>query len=203
MILDLGFAVLKLILVAAGLLFALSTAPAGDKDHSWRVPSGVDWPWERLKFHGYPEKPPATPPPPNVTRPPAGYTITITLLPQKVEETNLAVVMAHLPEHAVLWFNEHLTQQHGMLRKFESPPLQPGVAEVGDMVAIDDLSVRLVCIRRRIGLSCIGDDPINDGIDDLIALHDIGNFVRCEKVVDPLAVGLIPHLQFDSDSSLA
>jgi uncharacterized protein (TIGR03000 family) len=63
-----------------------------------------------------------------VTRPPARYTITITVLPAKVvpARTAVAEVLAHLPEHARLWVEGRPTRQRGRLREFRSPPLQPG-----------------------------------------------------------------------------
>jgi uncharacterized protein (TIGR03000 family) len=116
---------LCLALLAAGLLLAASTAPAGGPP--WGKPSG--WPWDqRPKIHGYDERPPATPPPANVTRSPVRYTITITVLPQSGTqgETNTAWITAHLPEDALLWIQDYQTKQRGMLRHYESPALTPG-----------------------------------------------------------------------------
>ncbi len=125
MLSGLGLAALKLVLVATGLLIAISVAPAGGPP--WDKPSG--WPWDqRPKIHGYDEKPPANPPPANVTLSPERYTITITVLPQTdaQAETNTAWITAHLPEDAQLWIGDYQTRQRGMLRHFESPPLTPG-----------------------------------------------------------------------------
>jgi uncharacterized protein (TIGR03000 family) len=125
MISGLGIAALELALVAIGMLLVVSGAPAGGPP--WDKPSA--WPWnQRPKIHGYDEKPPATPPPANVTRPPVRYTITITVLPQTdaQAETNTAWITAHLPEDAQLWIGDYETRQRGMLRHFESPPLKPG-----------------------------------------------------------------------------
>ncbi len=89
------------------------------------------WPWQRRpKIYGYDERPPATPPPAKVTRPPRKYTITITVSPQMSEtpreQANMATVMARVPDNAMVWFNDDPTQQRGELREFETPPLEIG-----------------------------------------------------------------------------
>ena len=117
--------VLCLALVASGLLMGALAASVGGPP--WGKPSG--WPWDqRPKIHGYDEKPPPTPPPANVTRPPVRYTITITVLPRTDAqgEANTAWITAHLPEDAQLWIGDYQTRQRGMLRHFESPPLTLG-----------------------------------------------------------------------------
>jgi uncharacterized protein (TIGR03000 family) len=116
------------LLVVAGVLAIRSAAPAGPP---FQAGDKVGWPWQtRPKIHGYDEKPPAAPPPANVTRPPAKYTITITVYPQTAEapreRANTAEVMAYVPENALLWFDGEPTKQRGVLREFESPPLQAG-----------------------------------------------------------------------------
>lgn len=84
----------------------------------------------RPKIYGYDEHPPATPPPAKVTRPPARYTITITVSLQMAEAakgpTDTAVVMAYVPENALIWFDGEPTKQRGVLREYESPSLQAG-----------------------------------------------------------------------------
>ena len=115
-------AALALIAAVAGVLPAIP-ASAGTSE----PPGG--WPWARRpKIHGYDEHPPATPPPPKVTRPPARYTITVTVSPQMADaqKTNLATVMAYVPENARVWFNGEPTNQRGVLREYESTPLQAG-----------------------------------------------------------------------------
>jgi uncharacterized protein (TIGR03000 family) len=85
-------------------------------------------PWNAQGYRGYHETTrPTQPPPPVVTAAPQKYTITITILPQQVpgEDRNLAVIMAHLPEDALLWFDDYATRSKGMLRTFQSPPLIP------------------------------------------------------------------------------
>jgi uncharacterized protein (TIGR03000 family) len=113
-----------LILAVTGLPTAIPTASAGE-------PPRGGWPWERRpKIHGYDEHPPATPPPAKVTRPPARYTITITVLPQMAEtpkeKTDLSEVMAYVPENAKVWFNGQATKQGGVMRRYEPPRLQAG-----------------------------------------------------------------------------
>jgi uncharacterized protein (TIGR03000 family) len=51
----------------------------------------------------------------------------VTKLPQKSEEDpNAALVVAHLPEDARIWFEDQPTTQTGTLRQFFSPSLAPG-----------------------------------------------------------------------------
>src|SRR5579884_2359597 len=111
------------------LLAALPTAKAGE---GWETkPYGLPGhllPWNRPGYQGYAEtaKPPE--PPPVVTAAPERYTITISRLPQKPQgvDPNIVVLMAHLPEHAQVWFNNQPTKSQGKVRYFESPPLTPG-----------------------------------------------------------------------------
>lgn len=118
-------AVQCLILVVVGLLPVTHTA-AGSSE-----PPPGGWPWQRRpKIYGYDEHPPATPPPAKVTRPPARYTIIITVSPQMTEvpreKADIATVMAYVPENALIWFDGEPTRQRGVLREYESPPLQAG-----------------------------------------------------------------------------
>jgi uncharacterized protein (TIGR03000 family) len=49
------------------------------------------------------------------------------VLPQKNEEVpDKAMIVAHLPEDARIWFEDEPTKQTGTLRQFLSPPLTPG-----------------------------------------------------------------------------
>jgi uncharacterized protein (TIGR03000 family) len=49
------------------------------------------------------------------------------VLPQKSEEyPDAALVVAHLPEDALIWFQDQPTKQAGTLRQFVSPPLTVG-----------------------------------------------------------------------------
>ncbi|HEY7153125.1 MAG TPA: TIGR03000 domain-containing protein [Gemmataceae bacterium] len=116
--------VMVLMLVVVGWLSVISAARGG-----YPPPGG--WPWERRpKIHGYDDKPPATLPPENVTRRPTKYTVTITVVPQPAEapkeKTDLAEVMAYVPENAKVWFNGQATKQGGVLRRYEPPRLQAG-----------------------------------------------------------------------------
>jgi uncharacterized protein (TIGR03000 family) len=112
-------------LVAVAFLFA-SAAQAQDA----RGYRPTEWPWNLRAYQGLqpPSRPPATPPPPPQTAPgPRRYTIHVTVLPQKYEEApDAALVVAHLPEDARIWFQDQPTKQTGTLRQFVSPRLTPG-----------------------------------------------------------------------------
>jgi uncharacterized protein (TIGR03000 family) len=113
-----------LVLAIGILLLFIDVSPAGQP---WWPGNSSSWPWEkRPKIHGYDENRPNTPPPPTVTRPAMKYTITITVSPPEPEKENpdIALVVAHLPEDALLWIGGYQTKQRGMLRHFESPPLK-------------------------------------------------------------------------------
>jgi uncharacterized protein (TIGR03000 family) len=87
------------------------------------------WPWNIGGYQGYqqPSRPPTTPPPPGAAPSPQRYTLQVTVLPQKNEEgPTVALVVAHLPEGAHIWFEDEPTKQTGNLRQFVSPPLMPG-----------------------------------------------------------------------------
>ncbi|HTU90024.1 MAG TPA: TIGR03000 domain-containing protein [Gemmataceae bacterium] len=111
------------------LLAALSSARAGE---GWETkPYGLPGhllPWNRPGYQGYTETAKPPPPPPVVSAAPERYTITIARLPHKPQDVdpNVVVLMAHLPEHAQVWFNDKLTKTQGKVRYFESPPLTPG-----------------------------------------------------------------------------
>jgi len=116
----------SLIAVAVLLLAArLATAQTGQPGRSkWFLP------WDATGYQGYqqPSRPPASPPPPPSTAPsPQIYTLQVTALPQKYEENpNAALVVAHLPDDARIWFEDKPTKETGSLRQFVSPPLTPG-----------------------------------------------------------------------------
>jgi uncharacterized protein (TIGR03000 family) len=83
------------------------------------------YPWTRPGYRGYSE-PPRTPPPSATVTTPQRYTIRVTVLPVKNEDDpNAALIMAHLPEDASIWFQDAPTQQTGTLRHFRTPPLSP------------------------------------------------------------------------------
>jgi uncharacterized protein (TIGR03000 family) len=108
---------------------ACSSVRAGE---GWETqPYGVPGhllPWNRSGYQGYTETAKPPPSPEVVSAAPARYTITISLLPQKPQgvNPNIVVLMAHLPEHAQVWFNNQPTKSQGKVRYFESPPLTPG-----------------------------------------------------------------------------
>jgi hypothetical protein len=111
-------AVQFLILVAVGMLPA-TPAAAGTTE-----PPPGGWPWQRRpKIYGYNEHPPATSSPPKVTQLPARYTITITVAAPMAqvaaEKANIAVVMAYVPENAMLLFNGEPTKQPGKKYAYE------------------------------------------------------------------------------------
>ena len=114
------------VLVAAGFLLVAPEVQAQDaRGHRSR-----EWPWNMRAYQGMqpPSRPPATPPPPPSTAPsPQRYTIHVTVLPQKSEDyPDAALVVAHLPEDARIWFEDQPTKQTGTLRQFVSPPLTAG-----------------------------------------------------------------------------
>jgi uncharacterized protein (TIGR03000 family) len=84
-------------------------------------------PWNQPNYQGYQEtgRPqlPAT-----IAAAPEKYTITIAPLPHKAQgvDANVVVLMAHLPEEALIWFQDQPTKSKGKTRYFESPPLTPG-----------------------------------------------------------------------------
>ena len=113
---------LMMLVVVAGWLPTVPVVSGGE-------PPPGGWPWQRRpKIHGYDERPPATTPPAKVTQPPARYAITISVSPRMAEapkeKANLATVMAYMPENALVWFNGKPTKQRGVLREYESTPLQ-------------------------------------------------------------------------------
>lgn len=115
-------------LLPSCLLLFSGIVNAGEGWETYGVPArGV--PWAQPGFQGYNEtSTPTHPAPSEVTAAPRHYTVTITPLPHKVqgENPNIAVLMAHVPEHALIWFNGKPTTSTGVTRYFESPPLTPG-----------------------------------------------------------------------------
>src|SRR5579875_1062191 len=116
--------------LAAGLLLTGGYMLAGEgwETQPYAVPT-KRLPGPQAGYRGYHETTrPAQPPPTTVTAAPQKYTITITLLPHKPQgvDPNIGVLMAHLPEDALIWFNDHPTKSKGMVRYFASPPLTPG-----------------------------------------------------------------------------
>jgi uncharacterized protein (TIGR03000 family) len=114
------------VLVAAAFLLVAPEVQAQDA----RGYRSTEWPWNMRAYQGMvpPSRPPATPPPPPSTAPsPQRYTIHVTVLPPKNKEAqDTALVVAHLPEDARIWFEDEPTKQTGSLRQFVSPSLTPG-----------------------------------------------------------------------------
>src|SRR5262249_34214326 len=79
----------------------------------------TEWPWNLRGYQSYAPaiKPPSIPPPPPQMAPtPRRYTVHISVLPLKYEEApESALVVAHLPEDARIWFEDQPTQQTGTL----------------------------------------------------------------------------------------
>lgn len=120
---------LSLALVGAILLLPpLQNANAGGPPYG--IPSG--FPWQSQRYQGYSEPPrnvePRPPQPAQAYHPPVKYRVDIMRLSQqhKAEDPNIAVLMAHLPEDASIYFQEMPTKITGMVRWFESPSLIPG-----------------------------------------------------------------------------
>jgi uncharacterized protein (TIGR03000 family) len=87
-------------------------------------PSTTRWPWNAQGYQR-PARPPERPAP-RTTASPQRYTIQITVLPRHHEDADTALMVAHLPEEARIWFDDEPTTQTGMLRRFVSPPLKSG-----------------------------------------------------------------------------
>jgi uncharacterized protein (TIGR03000 family) len=82
-------------------------------------------PWYAPGYRGYHESPATTPRSGLVTTP-QRYTLRVTALAMKDEDDpNAALIMAHLPEDASIWFQGAPTQQTGTLRHFRTPQLSP------------------------------------------------------------------------------
>lgn len=89
------------------------------------------WPWNVMGYQGYREPPlTAKPKDPNAAPvAPTRYQVSITILPQQNPDeyySSRAMMMAHLPENAQIWFEDKETTTKGMMREFVSPPLTPG-----------------------------------------------------------------------------
>jgi len=114
---------------ALGAALLLAAAPALGGGPAYGVPSGV-MPWDSQKYQGYKEapRPAPTTPPAAVYRAPARYRVEVTRLPYKHthDDPNVAIVMAHVPDDASLWFEGVPTTLTGMVRYFVSPTLKPG-----------------------------------------------------------------------------
>lgn len=89
------------------------------------------WPWNVNGYQGYNEPPHATKPA-NPTAPPVAptrYRVAVTILAPTApsdEYANRAMMVAHLPEEARIWFQDKEATTKGMMREFMSPPLAAG-----------------------------------------------------------------------------
>lgn len=113
--------------LAAVLFVTAGRAPAGE---GWETRHySVPLPWEQSSYRGYHETTRPGEALPSIIRAiPHRYTVTISLLPGALpsEERGVALIMAHLPADARLWFQDRPTTSTGRVRYFESPPLAPG-----------------------------------------------------------------------------
>lgn len=113
-------------------LIWFTAASSGMAGEGWETqPYGAPaslLPWNHPEFQGYHET--ARPPelPSVVSAAPERYTITLHLVPHKPKgvDPNIAVLMAQVPENALIWFNDKPTTSRGKIRYFETPPLSPG-----------------------------------------------------------------------------
>jgi uncharacterized protein (TIGR03000 family) len=99
-------------------------APAADEEKwAYGVPASA-LPWNRAGFEGFNE-PPATAQDAALGQP-TKYALEAAALPPPTTAPNPRVVLlvAHLPEDAILWINGQLTRATGRTRYFESPPLE-------------------------------------------------------------------------------
>ena len=100
------------------------------------LPHGVSpghysqYPWNAPGYRGYQE-----PSVPWYAKPLAEreailkkYQLRIASLPRRntEDDSSTALLVAHVPENARIWFEDAPTQQEGKLRQFSSPPLTPG-----------------------------------------------------------------------------
>jgi uncharacterized protein (TIGR03000 family) len=114
------------VLLATACLLAVPGARAQDGRGYRPLPL----PWYGRGYRAYDEPPPAARPVNPAAAPvaPTRYTVVITLLPQPNPgaATNVATMMAHVPEKAQVYFGDYLTKSTGMERTYVSPPLVPG-----------------------------------------------------------------------------
>src|SRR4051794_37800654 len=120
--------VLRALALAVVALTTQAAGPATAQAPAW---GSKLWPWNVGGYQGHTPPPPpgAAPRGPETIRQdttPRWYTLQITVLPVKTEEnpTN-ALLVAHVPDDAEIWFDEAPTTQKGTLRQFVSPSLAP------------------------------------------------------------------------------
>jgi uncharacterized protein (TIGR03000 family) len=119
------FAGEAVLLVAASLLAAAEVQAQDSRGYH-----ATRYPWYEKGYRGYNEPPHAARPANPAAAPvaPTKYTLIITLLPEPNtdEYANSALMIAHLPTNAQVYFGDHRTTSKGMLRRYVSPPLAPG-----------------------------------------------------------------------------
>jgi uncharacterized protein (TIGR03000 family) len=120
----------RAVLFAVAFLLAVPAVRAQADGRGSRSPDKMlgfgQYPWGRPGYRGYNE-PSRTPPPSATAATPQRYTLRVTVLHvQNEDDSNAALIMAHLPEDASIWFEDTATQQTGTLRHFRTPPLTPG-----------------------------------------------------------------------------
>lgn len=111
-------------ITGAALLLTALPAPAQS-----RPPGGSKWgPWDAKGYQGYNEPPQAAKLKDPTAAPvaPTRYQVAVTNVPQQSPDeyyANRAMLMAHLPENAQIWFQDKETTTKGTMREFVSPPL--------------------------------------------------------------------------------
>jgi uncharacterized protein (TIGR03000 family) len=118
---------LRLVLLVIAICLLAVPGLLAQDGRGYRIPEKFSQPpWLNSGYRGYNE-PPRTPPPSASVTTPQRYTLRVTVLSVKNEEDpNAALMMAHLPEDALIWFQDTPTRQTGSLRHFLSPALTPG-----------------------------------------------------------------------------
>lgn len=118
--------------ILLGLLALASHAqqrgPSDPRAQSWyRYVKGQSLPWDHPKYKGYDEAARDSAAPDAVTRTPQKYTLSKAALPENhaADDPNAALIVAHVPEDAVIWFDGAPTRQQGTVRVFQSEALKP------------------------------------------------------------------------------
>ena len=109
-------------------LASYASTASGESERPIQLPSGVSssaLPWNREGFKDYDEAV-RIPTVASYTKPRKYELEVATVRPQpRGARTGPAGVIAHLPEHALLWVEDTKTRLTGRTRYFQSPPLPP------------------------------------------------------------------------------